>query len=125
MKNHPQYLFEELHLESQPGIADKTKFSQFMCNTVEFNNYKCLLDVGCGSGVIGIYALLNQIPFVYFNDIQNSAIELSKINVSKYSIPQENYKFIEGSFNSIDLSKYFIDIINLQSTTTTYRVSEY
>lgn len=111
MKNHTEYLVDDLNLENRPGIAEKTKFSRFMCDTVDFNNYKCLLDVGCGSGVVGIYALVNQISFVYFNDIQRSAMELSKINVSKNSIPEDKYQFIESSFNSIDLSKYPVDII--------------
>lgn len=111
MKNNTEYLVDDLNLESRDGIADKTEFSKFMCNTVDFNNYKCLLDIGCGSGIVGIYALLNQISFVYFNDIQHSAIKLSKINVSKNSIPIEKYQFIEGSFNSIDLSNYPVDII--------------
>ena len=111
MKNHTEYLVDDLNLENRPGIADKTKFSKFMCDTVDFKNYKRLLDVGCGSGVVGIYALVNQISFVYFNDIQRSAMELSKINISKNSILEDKYQFIEGSFNSIDLSKYLVDII--------------
>ena len=106
-----QYPFREIHLDNRPGIADKTPFSKIMCESFEVDKYKCLLDVGCGSGIIGIYALLNRIPFVYFNDIQHDAMELAKRNLNQYIIEKERYRLIEGSFEQLDLLENKVDAI--------------
>ncbi|MDC0834256.1 hypothetical protein AY599_25815 [Leptolyngbya valderiana BDU 20041] len=105
------YPVDNINLESRTGISAKTPFSETMCESIDIHQYKSLLDIGCGSGIIGIYSLLNQMPFVYFNDIQANCIQLTKYNLQQQSIPKNKYEFIEGSFESIDLSKYSIDLI--------------
>ncbi|RKZ40053.1 MAG: hypothetical protein DRQ49_09660 [Gammaproteobacteria bacterium] len=111
MKTNIQYPFQKIHLDSKPGIADKTPFSEIMCESFEVNKYRRLLDVGCGSGIIGIYALLNRIPFVYFNDIQHDAVELAQRNLNRYLIEKERYRLIEGSFEQLDLLANQVDAI--------------
>ncbi|MBP0011286.1 MULTISPECIES: methyltransferase [unclassified Roseofilum] len=105
------YLIENINLASSNGIAAKTPFSQAMCEGIDLQHYHCLLDVGCGSGIIGIYSLLNRLPFVYFNDIQPEAIGLTQYNLKKEGISSDQYQIIQGAFDSIDLSKYPIDLI--------------
>ncbi|MBP0001504.1 MAG: methyltransferase [Cyanobacteria bacterium SID2] len=105
------YPVDNINLASQAGISAKTPFSETMCESIDIHQYKVLLDIGCGSGIIGIYSLLNQIPFVYFNDIQPNCIQLTKYNLQQQGIPKKKYEFIEGSFESIDLSQYSIDLI--------------
>ena len=111
MKTETKYSFQKIHLDNQLGIADKTPFSEIMCESLDIDKYSCLLDVGCGSGIIGIYALLNQIPFVYFNDIQQDAIALTQKNLNRYSIEKERYDFVQGSFEHINLSTNQVDVI--------------
>jgi len=111
LQTENDYAFQKIHLDNQLGIADKTPFSEIMCESLEIDKYRCLLDVGCGSGIIGIYALLNRMPFVYFNDIQQDAIALTQKNLNRYSIEKERYRLIAGSFEHIDLSTNQVDVI--------------
>jgi methylase of polypeptide subunit release factors len=105
------YPVDNINLASRTGISAKTPFSETMCESIDVHQYKSLLDIGCGSGIIGIYSLLNQMPFVYFNDIQPNCIQLTKYNLQQQGIPKKKYELIEGSFESIDLSRYSIDLI--------------
>lgn len=111
MNQKPRYLIENINLASSNGIAAKTPFSEAMCQGIDPQQYQCLLDVGCGSGIIGIYSLLNHLPFVYFNDIQPEAIHLTQYNLNEEQISSEQYHILQGTFESIDLSKYPIDLI--------------
>ncbi len=111
MKTGRQYSFQEIHLDSKPGIADKTPFSKIMCESFEADKHRCLLDVGCGSGIIGIYALLHRLPFVYFNDIQHDAMKLTRRNLNRYLIEKERYRLIEGPFHKMDLLENQVDAI--------------
>jgi 16S rRNA G1207 methylase RsmC len=56
--------FEEMKLLSTNGIPGSTLFSRAMCDTLADNLPKRLLDIGCGSGVVGLYCLLNGSDFV-------------------------------------------------------------
>ena len=56
---------------------------------------KVITDFGCGTGVLGIGALLLGAKHVLFVDSDRSALETLKINISK--VKSESYT-IEGSF---------------------------
>jgi len=66
----------------------------------------CLLDVGCGAGIIGVYCLVEyHARFATFNDIQPEAIAVTRANVSaliaKHRVRAEQVAFSEGSFTDI------------------------
>ena len=78
--------FDSIQLERTKGIVDKTPFSRLMCETLVLDLPKRLLDIGCGSGIVGLYCLLNDSEFVYFNDIQTEATELTLRNLNRYQL---------------------------------------
>lgn len=100
-----------MELFSSNGIADKTLFSEVMCETLAASPPVRLLDIGCGSGIIGLFALLNGSEYVYFNDIQPDAITLTKRNLKHHQIPSSAYQFINLPFQKIDLASCQFDAI--------------
>jgi methylase of polypeptide subunit release factors len=103
--------FKDIKINSSNGIANKTQFSQTMCDAISLNYPKRLLDIGCGSGIIGLFSLLNKTKFVCFNDIQPDAITLTKHNLQSYKIDPTSYQFIHLPFQKIDLTHYQFDAI--------------
>jgi putative methylase len=88
---HPK---PELEQYVTPGdIAADVLWNAFMLDDVED---KIVLDPCCGTGVLGIGALLLGAKFVYFNDYDTDAIDVLKKNLKlfpefdgKYSIMKE------------------------------------
>ncbi|CAK8719253.1 Methyltransferase small domain-containing protein [Candidatus Electronema halotolerans] len=103
--------FDAVHLYGNEGIPDKTPFSRLMCEALSFDCPRCLLDIGCGSGIVGLYALLNGSGFVYFNDLQKDAIRLTQRNLQRHRIPESAYRLLNTPFQDIELSQYQIDAI--------------
>ena len=56
--------FDAVCLYGNEGIPDKTPFSRLMCEALSCEHPRCLMDIGCGSGIVGLYALLNGSGFV-------------------------------------------------------------
>ncbi len=60
-------------------------------------NYKRLLEVGCGSGVISAYLLknnlLNSIEIVCMSDLSEQALEITKKNISDNLLDNGNPEF--------------------------------
>lgn len=73
------------------------------------DNWK-ILDLGCGYGIIGLSLLLtNQTLKLTFSDINERAIQLTKINLKKYNlqakvIQSDGFENIKEKFNSILLN---------------------
>lgn len=72
-------------------------------------NNKMVLDMGCGTGILGLHCLKNGAS-VDFTDVDNNALENTKINVSdciNYTITKSNL------FDNIEDKVYDIIIFNL------------
>lgn len=67
----------------------------------ESKDMEVFLDIGSGSGVIGISILLNlKNSFVYFNDISEEAFKIIKKNVSCYNL-ENRCIFLNKDFKDI------------------------
>ncbi len=65
-----------------------------------------VLDMGCGTGVLGILALLKQAKHVNFVDIDDWAIENTKENIKK-NTTNTNYKTFIGGIEQLDGEKNY------------------
>jgi methylase of polypeptide subunit release factors len=78
-------------------------FTETICKNINISkvNGKNIIDLGCGSGVIGIYLLLNGAAHVLFNDIQNVAIEYTLKNLNLNNI-KSGFSVYCGSFTEVN-----------------------
>ena len=85
-------------------------FAKTLCETIPIEPQKTrLLDVGCGSGIIGIYCLVNRdAAFVTFNDIQEEMISATRVNVAQQirlgAISEAQVDYLRADFRSIPAS---------------------
>jgi len=63
---------------------------------------KTIVDVGAGTGILGIGALLLGARFVYFVEKDRDAIDILERNLHKFEIPKEKYAVINADFMSFD-----------------------
>ena len=82
----------------QIGINKDTfppsNFTTSLINRLEINKGEAVLDVGCGTGIIGIYAAKNGAN-VYATDISKHAIEQAKINATSNEV---TINFSQGAY---------------------------
>ena len=69
---------------------------------------KVIVDLGCGTGILGIGVLLLGAKKVFFIDIDKTALKVAKTNISK--VKSEGYSLGEAEFmvaniNQVDLAK--------------------
>jgi len=103
--------FDTIKLNKANGIADKTPFSRLMCETLALDKPDRLLDIGCGSGVVGLYCLLNGSKFVHFNDVLPAAIDLTLGNITQYQIERSRYQLIIAPFQNFNFNLHTVDAI--------------
>lgn len=68
---------------------------------------KTIADLGCGTGILGIGALLLGAKHVSFVELDKEALEIAKKNVSK--LKSESYKLGKADFIYRDIKKLKID----------------
>lgn len=90
----PKVKFEQY--QTDPEIAAEIAWFAFMNNDIKD---KIVADFGCGNGVLGIAALLLNARQVYFIDIDNDSILLTKQNLN--SLKLQNYILLHQ-----DISKF-------------------
>lgn len=77
---------------------------------VDFNN-KIVMDIGCGHGLLGIYALIKGAKFVYFQDFNKEVLE----EVTKYNISINCSDFlVKCGFEDGDWSKLADTVVQYQ-----------
>ena len=101
-------MFEFSHLGRTLNISIEGCFEPNLTTKIMLNaaikdlsskefNYKRLLEVGCGSGVISAYLLknnlLNSIEIVCMSDLSEQALEITKKNISDNLLDNGNPEF--------------------------------
>jgi len=92
-----------------------------------------LLDIGCGSGIIGIYCLVKKkARFVTFNDIQDIAILETRANVTRHiqqgTIRETQVASQKGAFAAIPpsiIAHHNLIVFNLPQLPTDYLDKDY
>ena len=76
---------EAVSYVAETGGHAPSVFAKTMCTTIPIEPQKTrLLDVGCGSGIVGIFCLVERgATFVTFNDIQEEMISVTRSNVAR------------------------------------------
>jgi len=72
-----------------------------------------VLDMGCGTGVLGIYALLNGARHVTAIDIDEWAFTNSHENFQRNIDDPDRYELIQGDASSIPLKKFSVILANI------------
>lgn len=74
---------------------------------------KSILDMGCGTGVLGIFALMRGAESVLAIDIDEWACENSRENFIRNSLSQKKYRILQGNADSIPPEEYDIILANI------------
>lgn len=91
---------------TDPEVAEKLLNFVALNSNIESAQ---IADLGCGSGILGIGALLLGAKFVYFIDIDNEAINLLYENLRKYNF--KNYKVITDDVKAFSNYVEMVDIV--------------
>ncbi|MBI5224439.1 methyltransferase [Candidatus Micrarchaeota archaeon] len=76
--------YGDLHLAIFPDVYDPHEDSFMLAKAAKELSFGSVLDLGCGSGILGLSALQNKkVTKVTFADISESAIENAKQNFEK------------------------------------------
>ncbi len=84
-------------------LVPRAETEELIINLLEdIKNEKIFLDLGAGSGAIGIVLLLKvKNSFVYFNEISESACKILKMNIDRYGL-QDRCEIICDNFENIE-----------------------
>ncbi|SRR5258708_29886819 len=72
----------QVALCSRPSVPAMGIFTRVLCESLCLHHRIRVIDVGCGSGIVGIYALLEGSAGVLFNDIQPEALKCVRRNLA-------------------------------------------
>lgn len=91
MSLHAKIKEIELHFETAEGVFSPRNIDKgtlAMLSVVDFQEGDKILDLGCGYGVVGIYAAkLLGTDNIVLTDIDESAVELSRQNALRNGVP--------------------------------------
>ncbi|MEM2031770.1 MAG: METTL5 family protein [Candidatus Woesearchaeota archaeon] len=88
---------------TDPEVAEK--IFDFVLLYSDLEN-AVVADLGCGSGILGIGALLLNAKFVYFLDVDKDALKVLEENLKRYEFI--NYKIIN---DSVENFSYKVDLV--------------
>lgn len=97
----------------RPEIMTSLYFARFLFKIRNQFHNKVVLDLGCGSGILGTVMALCGAKRVYFSDIDKTAIQNTEENIKKF-IPNYKHKTVlKGPFDLFDGfdSNFKFDII--------------
>ncbi len=101
------------NFQEYPGVLSPNLITaRFLANYLFSNNAlylnKIVIDMGCGSGIQGITAVLNGAKKVIFSDISELAVRNTIANIKQYGLSQKTKVFHGNLFEKI---KTKVDVI--------------
>ncbi len=106
--------------------SDKFRSTNFILDALEpyFNN-ATLCDMGCGMGVIGLFAIQNGAKEVVQIDVNPLAIENAKANRDLLHYSDEQVKIIESNcFDHVPHQAFDIIVFNIPFHSEPYTISD-
>ena len=100
---------------SFPPAHPSTKAALTILQRLEVKNDGRILDIGCGSGILGLAAALKTKGIALGCDIWMEAIRASKQN-SALNLMEDRFIFFHGSVDAVS-SKFNLILANLQAPT--------
>jgi len=112
-RNRPDYelLWKGINLLVKNGVftpdPDKTNSTSIILNNLPDIQGKDILDMGCGTGIIGIYCALNGARKVVAVDVDKNAVENTRENIKRNNaknievILSNLFEHVMGSFDYI------------------------
>lgn len=100
----------ELELETSPTVFYPTSTSNLIAKVLEIPPDATVLDVGCGVGVLAIYAALKGTGQVYAVDIMEEACEYARRNAQKNGVADRVHVFQGDLFAPLPSKKFDIII---------------
>lgn len=97
-----------MNISVSKGIFPPLASSKIILKNLPNVKNKIVLDVGCGTGIIGIYCALSGAKKVLSVDINNKAVINTKINIKKNNVENivnvkksDLFKNVKGKYNFI------------------------
>jgi methylase of polypeptide subunit release factors len=100
----------ELELETSPTVFYPTSTSNLIAGVLEVPTGSRVLDVGCGVGVLAIYAALKGAGHVAAVDIMPEACEYARLNADKNNVGDKVSVFQGDLFDPLPSGKYDVII---------------
>ncbi len=94
----PKVRQEQYLMDSEIGAS--ILWNAYLLNDIEG---KVIADLGCGTGILGIGALLLGAKYVFFVDSDKKALEIAEDNVLK--VKSESYSLCKAEFICQDIGK--------------------
>ena len=86
----------EVELETGPSVFYPTSTSREIADVVELHPGQAVLDIGCGVGILAIYAALKGAGIVYAADVMEEACRLTETNAARNGV-SHNVKVVCGN----------------------------
>ncbi len=104
--DRPKLRQEQYLMDSEVGAS--TLWNAYLLGDIKG---KVIADLGCGTGILGIGALLLGAKHVFFLDSDKSALEMTKDNISK--VKSEGYSILKADFiwQSIEKIKINTEVV--------------
>ncbi|MFH1588259.1 MAG: HemK2/MTQ2 family protein methyltransferase [Candidatus Diapherotrites archaeon] len=96
------------------SVYEPAEDSFLLAEAIEFKKSDVVLDLGCGTGIQGINALMNGAGFVVFSDVNPEALKNTKQNLELIEFPKkQNLELIESDlFSNLKNKKFDVIIFN-------------
>lgn len=100
----------EIPLETSPTVFYPTSTSNLIAKVLEIPQDASVLDVGCGVGVLAIYAALKGANQVYAVDIMEEACRFARLNAEKNGVADRVHVFQGDLFEPLPPQKFDVII---------------
>lgn len=117
-RNSPKFIsINGIELEIFPTVFDPDPSVTFSTKSIldylTVTRGGRVLDLGCGTGILGIYCALKDANQVMFADLDPTAVENTKVNCDQIPSGVETHFVVSNLFSDLPMEKFDLILANL------------